>query len=229
MLAYETRRVDRSPDADHVRRCARCGAAALVCVRDWQHRILGFDTGTWTLDLECRACGAKVTLRPRQHIVAQRVLAFLLLPAVIPSVAFFANARRMARVWSDNPVVFGSVAPRRPSPNERVCAACRRTARCTAVHRREMQGISVGTRYAYRCTGCGRAFTIYDGRSVIYTAMIASVLSAFGALVVAIPPGAAVGAQASNRWFGVGFLILGTTAWVLCALQFRTRSIHPLA
>jgi hypothetical protein len=88
--------------------------------------------------------------------------------------------------------------------------------------------MSVGTRYRYLCSQCAQAFTFPDGRSVVFTVVIASLLTATGTPVVAFPPGAAVGAEASNRWFGVGLLVFAALAWVALALQLQARRAHPL-
>jgi hypothetical protein len=214
---------------DELRRCARCGQAALVCARDWQHRVLGVATGTWTRELECRSCGAKVTLYSPKHIAVERVFAFVMLPAIFPGLYFLASARRKARAWSDNPVVGGASTSPPRGPGDRVCAGCRGRARCTAMHRRQMWGRDVGTRCRYACSRCAKVFTVHDGRGVAFSLAVASLLTVMAALVVAIPPGSDVGAEASNRWFGVGLSVIAALGWIALALQLRARRVHPMA
>jgi hypothetical protein len=213
---------------NEVRRCARCGAAALVCVRDWQHKIMGIAPGAWTLELECQSCGAEVTLLPQQEARMERLLAFVMLPAIIPSIFLFASARRKARAWSDNPVVDGASAPspRRAEPG-RACAACRGVAHPSEIGRQQGLGISIGTHTRYTCSGCANEFAVHDRRAVAFAFAAAIVLSAMGALVVAFPPGSDVGAELSNRWFGVGLLAVAAIAWVILVLRIRARRAHP--
>jgi hypothetical protein len=214
-----------SGEATDVRRCARCGQATLVCVREWQHRIVGITTQTRTLDLACRSCGTKVTLHPHTRIAAERLFACLMIPAVFPSLFFFASAARKARAWTDNPVV-GS-APHVPSgPRRRQCL-CASTASCERIFQRRMQGIPVGTRYEFRCERCGSVFTVHDAAGIVFSFVAAAVVSAVAVLLVAVPPGSAVGAERSNQWFGFGLAAVAAFAWVSFGLQLRTRAIHP--
>lgn len=221
---------DRPEQADQVRRCARCGAGALVCVQAWQHRVAGLRTGSWTLDFACRSCGARVTLHPQQQIRVERLFAYVMLPAIFPSIFFFARARRKARAWSDNPVVSGaSAAPLESGEPARACGVCPGLAQCTEIGRQQIQGIVSGTRRRYTCSRCGNDFTVHDDRAVVFSFVAATMLSAIGALLVAFPPGSAVGAEASNRWFGVALLAVAALAWVIVALRIRQRRAHPIA
>jgi hypothetical protein len=90
-----------------------------------------------------------------------------------------------------------------------------------------MQGIPVGTRHQYRCSVCARTFTVHDNRSIVFSLTIAIVLCGVGALVIAVPPGSAVGAAQSNQWFGVGLVAFGAIAWLMVALAIRGRIDHP--
>lgn len=220
---------DRPMHADEVRRCARCGAGALVCVQAWQLRFAGVGTDSWTLDYACQSCGAEVTLHPQKQIRVERLFAFLMLPAIIPSILFLASARRKARAWSDNPVISGATVV--PLPREepaRACSACQGIARCTEIGRRQTRWLSLGTRYRYTCSRCASGFTVHDDRAVAFAFVAASVLSAMGALVVAFPPGSEVGATASGRWFGVALLAVAAMAWVSFARRICARRAHPL-
>ncbi len=221
---------DHPTQATEVRRCARCGAGALVCVQAWQHRVGGLQTGSWTLDYACQRCGAKVTLLPQRQILVERLFAYLMLPAIFPSLFFFASARRKARAWSDNPVVVGaSATPLNPEKPARTCSVCRGPARCTEVGRRQTRWISLGTRCLYTCTTCGSSFTVHDDRAIAFAFVAAAVLSAAGTLVVLVPPGAKVGAEASNRWLGVSALVVAVAAWTAFARRIGSRRAHPTA
>lgn len=45
---------------------------------------------------------------------------------------------------------------------------------------------------------------------------------------VVFPPGSAVGADASNRWVGVGLLALSALAWTTLVLWLRARRAHSI-
>lgn len=221
---------DRPREASEVRRCARCGAAALVCVESWQHRVVGVPTPVWTLNFECQSCHVEVTLHPQHHIRVERLFAFVLLPALFPSVYFFASARRKTRAWTDNPVVPGATAPPiQRGPPARICAACLGLARCSEIALRRTRWVSLGKRFRYTCTACASDFTVHDDRSFVFGFAAATVLSAVGTLIVRFPPGAAVGATQSNRWFGVALLAFAVGAWLMLARWLLARRAHPLA
>lgn len=204
------------------RRCARCGQPELVCTNDWRLRVAGVDTPGRVLDFRCRSCGAEVTLVPRKEIAIDRLFAWLFLPAIFPSVIFFARARRKERAYADNPIVPGRYAGP-PEPPRRLCT-CGRAARCVASRTNVRR---TGTRRAYRCEGCGRAFVVHDARGILQLGLGACVLAAAGVLVMLAPPGGAVGAQASNRWFGVMLAAAGLVGWVVTGAWVRGRVVHP--
>lgn len=211
-------------DATQVRRCARCTLPTLFCVRAWHHRFAGIDTPSRTLELRCASCGAEVTLHPHTKIAAERLIAILMIPAVFPSLYFFASARRKARAWNDNPVVGGHHHP--VGPPDRWCS-CGCAASCVRLRQQRVNGIPVGTRSDYRCGACSRTFTVPDVAHLVFLFVISSLVFAAGALVIAFPPGQAVGAEASNRWFGVGLVVVGALGWVMVGLGIRARMIHP--
>ena len=185
---------------------------------------------TETLELECSTCRAKVVLHPQTTILAERVLAFVLMPAVIPGVYFLTRARRKAHAWTDNPVVGDtrSLAPSRPGPPPRLCA-CGSSADCVAIARQGTWSVPLGLRHDYLCAGCQRRFGVHDVAGVAVVGLLAAVLWAVGALVVLHPPGTAVGAAASNQRFGVGLIVLGVVAAAVCAARARSRRLHPTA
>lgn len=221
------RHLDDGGQAREVRRCARCGAAALACIRAWRHRVLGVDTSMWTLELGCQSCGAEVTLHPPKKIALERIFAILLVPTIVGSLIFFARARANARAWRDNPVVAAVAAPARRVPPTRRCA-CRGGAACSEMGRRQVLGVAIGTRFRHTCDHCGRVFTVHDVRAVVATSVLASVLTALGALIVIHPPGSDVGAAASNRWFGMALLVLAAIAWIAVPRRIRARRAHPI-
>lgn len=219
----------KAPLPAEIRRCARCGHVALVVVRAWQHRMVGINTGTRTLQLRCQSCGIEVVLHSEKTIRAERILGFLLMPAIIPGIIFLASARKKARAWTDNPVVEGA-APRdeqRAGPPSRRCD-CSGTAECVAIVRKGTWTRPVGTRCDYRCTRCGKGFAVHDVGGVVFASLIASVLFAAGAIVIIHPPGAAVGAEESNRCIGFGMVVLGVLASLVFALRLRGRLAHPV-
>lgn len=219
---------DRPREASEVRRCSRCGAASLVCVESWERRVVGVRTGSWILTFECQSCRVEVTLHPHREILIERLFAFLMLPAIFPGLFFFASARRKARAWADNPVISGSSVSFQREPPARVCAACLGVARCSEIGRRQTRGVTLGTRFRYTCSGCASDFTVRDDRSLVFAFVSASVLSSVGTLVVMFPPGSAVGATASNRWFGVAVLGIALATWLTLVGWIRARRAHPL-
>lgn len=213
-------------NATEVRRCANCKQPTLVCVHDWRHVVLGIPTPSRTLDLQCTSCGVKVTLHPQTKIKTERFFAFLMIPAIFPSLYFFASARRKARAWTDNPIVTG--AHHTPgTPRARLCD-CGGAAACVAIRQNRMQSIPIGTRHVYRCAACAESFTVSDVTGIVFSLVAGFGLAGFGALILAFPPGSAVGAERSNAWFGVGLLACAALAWAMAALQVRARVIHPL-
>jgi DNA-directed RNA polymerase subunit RPC12/RpoP len=213
-----------------VRHCARCGRAALTVVHAWQKRFAGIDTQTQILELACQSCGTQVVLHPEATIRAERLLGYLLLPAIIPGILFLARARKKARAWSDNPLVEEAGRPAESAPTglpQRRCA-CTGAADCVAIVRKGTWERPIGMRYDYRCARCGDRFKVHDVGGVVFAGLLAAALSAAGALVMLHPPGTAVGADQSNRWFGVGMAVLGAVAWLVFASRIRGRLLHPV-
>lgn len=219
---------DRMPDpAAEVRRCARCGEAALVVEQAWQHRFAGVVTGTQTLELACRSCGANVVLHPWTKIRVEQVMAVLFMPAIIPGLFFFFSARKKARAWSENPLVTGapSFAPR-PGPPARRCD-CGVAADCVALAREGTWDWVIGRRSDFLCSQCGTRFSVHDVRGVVFMSLAAVALFAAGALVILHPPGSAVGAERSNQGFGVAMLAFGVVAMLVFARRVWLRAMHP--
>ena len=182
-------------------------------------------TPSHTLEFECRSCGAKVTLHPQNQIAAERLMAYLLMPAIFPSLFFFARARRKTRAWTDNPVV-GGLKHLPTAPPHRWCA-CSGAAPCVRIIQRRAGGLPIGTRHEYRCEACTRTFTVPDVTSLVVSFVSAIVLCGFGALIIVSPPGAAVGAEQSNQWFCLALVAFGLIAWLMLAFGIRARVNHP--
>lgn len=216
----------RTGPGTELRRCSTCGAPTLACVRDWQHRLLGAPTPSRTQEFACQRCGFRVTLQPRAQIDAARLFAWLLLPAVLPGVIFFARARRMERAWTDHPLVGFTPSP--PSLGPVRACLCGGAAACVGLQQRRVQGLPIGTRATYACPRCGCTFEVSDGRGVLSMAVAAFALSAFGLLLVVSPPGSDVGAEHHNRLFGVAVLVLGALTWAMLVSRIRVRAHHPL-
>lgn len=200
-----------------------------MVARSWQHRFAGVPTQTYTHDLECAGCKARGTLIPWRAINIERVFGLLMLPAIIPGLIFLSSARRKARAWQDNPVVEGAVSPglpRQPEPRRR--CDCGGLADCTAIIRLGTTSMPLGTRRDYRCVRCERPFGVHDGWGMVSMALIGVALSGAGSFIIAFPPGAAVGAEASNSLFGVALVVFGALAFVLFAARVHGRATHPL-
>lgn len=212
-----------------VRRCARCQQASLVVDHAWQHRYAGVATGTQTLELSCRSCGAKVVLHPWTKIRVEQVMAVLFMPAIVPGLFFFFSARKKARAWSENPLVAGapSFEPP-PGPPARRCG-CGEAAPCVVLAREGTWDWVIGRRSEHLCPKCGRRFAVHDVRGVLFAGVVALVLFAAGGFVVLHPPGAAVGAAQSNRLFGVAMLGFGVSAALVFALRLARRAKHPIS
>jgi hypothetical protein len=73
-----------------------------------------------------------------------------------------------------------------------------------------------------------RTFQVHSPVYLVSLSAIAGVFSSFGALIVAHPPGAAVGATHSNRWFGFGLAAFGALGWLVAAFLLRRRLKHPV-
>lgn len=197
--------------------------------RAWQHRFAGVVTGTQTLELACRSCGAKVVLHPWTKIRVEQVMAVVFMPAIIPGLIFFFSARTKARAWSENPLVDGAPAfAPKPGPPARRCH-CGAAADCAAVAREGTWDWVIGRRSDHLCAQCGRRFSVHDVHGVVFMSLLALALFAVGALVVLHPPGSAVGAERSNQGFGVATLVFGASATLVFARRVWLRARHPLA
>lgn len=86
--------------------------------------------------------------------------------------------------------------------------------------------LPIGTAQGHRCPHCARTFVVYDVPGLVFPAFAALVLAGFGALIIAFPPGSAVGAQESNGLFGVALCVAGAIA-LLLLVRLGARQLHP--
>lgn len=104
------------------------------------------------------------------------------------------------------------------------CGAPARNVRIVQVRLRRM--IPIGEVHEYSCDACKRTFNVHDGWSVAFSMGSAAFLTGVGALVTMFPPGSAVGAESSNRWFGIGLLAIGVLTWIVPTLRIGQRLRH---
>ena len=104
------------------------------------------------------------------------------------------------------------------------CGSAARNVRIVQVRLRGM--IPIGEIHEYSCPACKRTFNLHNGWSVAFSMGSAAFLTAVGALVTAFPPGSAVGAESSNRWFGVGLLAIGVLTWIVPTVRIAGRLRH---
>lgn len=82
-------------------------------------------------------------------------------------------------------------------------------------------------RYEHTCGSCNTTFSVGDTKRILSALFAAVALSCVAALIVAHPPGSALGAATENRWYGLGLTAFGAAAWLRLALMIRGRSAHP--
>lgn len=125
-----------------VRRCAKCGEAAVLLATEWQHTVGGTRINQSTRDFRCHHCGAKFTLVPKVNSIIFIVMGLIMSFAIFPlglSLWGWLALRRDRR----NPVVPGAPPPRlryRDGPPLRRCA-CGRDATTTKITRERINGI----------------------------------------------------------------------------------------
>lgn len=186
-------------------------------------------SGERTFELACASCGATVVLHPPRRIAIERVLALIMLPAIIPGLIFLSRARTKARAWTDNPVVEGAtpIQPANAGLPSRQCS-CLGIADGVAIVMQGRWDFVLGTRHEYRCRVCSRQFAVHDRSSIVSAALISAGLVAAGWFVIVHPPGAAVGAERSNQWFGVASVAIGVLTVLLFLRRAWSRVAHPL-
>lgn len=117
--------------------------------------------------------------------------------------------------------------PARPEDAMRRCR-CGSAARCAEVLEQRVRGLPIGRRYVFVCEACRATFTIDDAAHTAFLWTAAAGLAGATWLLALHPPGAAVGAADTNRWFAlpVGLGALGYVALSCRALVRRTQ--HPI-
>ena len=112
-------------------------------------------------------------------------------------------------------------------PPDRSCA-CGETARCVGQSIERAKGIPVGTKYEYRCDGCKQHFATHSAGGIAFVAFGALFLSSIAWLLVAHPPGSAVGAEENNRW--AGWVLCGFAAimWAMLGARLLALQRHPV-
>lgn len=127
------------------------------------------------------------------------------------------------------PALRHGAPPERARPEDalRRCG-CGSRARCTHVQQQRLRGLPIGVRYQFVCDACRATFAIDDAAHTAFLFVAAAGLSGATWLLALHPPGAAVGATDTNRWFAlpVGLGALAYVALFLRALFRRAR--HPV-
>ncbi|MBL8954520.1 MAG: hypothetical protein JNK82_27320 [Myxococcaceae bacterium] len=90
-----------------------------------------------------------------------------------------------------------------------------------------MRGLTVGTHFHHVCAACKSDFSVPSTGAISFSFFATLFLAGVGAIVVINPPGAAVGAQDDNRWFGWGLLAFAFGGLVVFAARLRARVLHP--
>jgi hypothetical protein len=113
--------------------------------------------------------------------------------------------------------------------NSGVARRCRCGApapRVRVVQERLKSIIPIGIVYEHSCAACGLTFNVHSVTAVLFASFAAAFLTAAGALVTLHPPGSAVGAADTNRWFGVGLLVIGLLTWIVPVARIVGRARH---
>ncbi len=180
-------------EAQEVRRCHSCKAAAVLPGTAWKHTHWGVSSNVTTREFRCQACGKGFSIRPRARLVGYLIAGVLLLPTCI-GLPVLAMAWWMWKQDAWNPVLPDAAPVQRRfpvGPLPRRCSACSGAAVATRVTRHVHNGVPMGTDTVFTCQGCGQEFTLDSpwGHvvSVASTALIGGVAAAF--LLVAESPG----------------------------------------
>lgn len=174
-------------DPNEVRQCWRCGQAAAVCIRNWDHTTWGVSSGMATRDFACQSCGHRFTLVPKARLIGLGVVFALTAIACIPIP--FVGGWLLYRIWPwwRCPVVTGAPYPvvrfRDLEPLRR-CAKCQSPASCRHVTRRTTNGIPTGTEHEYGCARCGATFTMSSPGGIVFSLFGMVFLGLLGALTI---------------------------------------------
>lgn len=108
----------------------------------------------------------------------------------------------------------------------RLCECGAAAPRVRVVQERLRRIIPIGKVHEHSCAACGVTFNVRSVTAVLFASFAAALLTAAGALVTLHPPGSAVGAAESNRWFGVGVLAVAVLAWIVPVARIVVRARH---
>ncbi len=172
----------REPKAE-VRRCGRCGAAAVICCQAWHHSMNGISTGAVTRECRCQACGADVTLHDPKAIRNLKIVGYIFLVTVFMGPILLVAAWRRGRAWDAHPLVDGAPRPRITSwrgPGNRRCGGCGQIARLVGVTRHSHNGVPTGTDCAYACPSCNREFVTESAGGVAFSVCVGGLMAVAG-------------------------------------------------
>lgn len=210
--------------AIEVRKCKRCGRAAVTLVSSWQHTMWGASTGTSTRDYRCQACGARFTIHPGTKQLGLWIAGVLLLPALV-GVVPLVMAWRRSRVDRDNPIVPDAPAPQiryRDGPPLRTCGKCGGTAAAAKITRRSHNGLPSGIEYEYVCSQCKKEFVVESLWGQTLAAIISSLVAGGGLLVLMT-----VESPLSRYGWGIGLSLVGLLLFAQMAGRVRNRFANP--
>ena len=88
-------------------------------------------------------------------------------------------------------------------------------------------GIPAGIFWEHHCPVCNARFRVPSIGAIIFSAAAATVVTAVGLLLTLYPPGSAVGATESNRYFGIAILVVGLLGWIMPGSRIFRRIRHP--
>lgn len=169
-----------------VRRCAKCGATAVLLETDWAHSTFGVKSSQRTLDFRCQGCGVRFRIRSKAHRLGTLIAGILLLPTCMGA-PILGWAWWMHQQDPRNPVVPGAPLPPvrfAMGPPRRRCAACSGSCIAISVVANTHNGIPTGTDYTYRCTKCSHTFEIESPWGQVFNVMAALALGLIGLAVL---------------------------------------------
>jgi len=167
-----------------VRRCGRCGKDAVIVCQAWEQAFNGMSTGAVTRDCRCQACGTQVTLRDPKAIRNMKIVAWIMVIAIIPTPFMLAMVWRWNRRWDKNPLVPDAPFPKIQhwrGPGNRRCGGCGKVARLVGVTRHSHNGIPTGTDCSYSCPSCNRSFETESIGGLLFSLVIGGGIGAGGA------------------------------------------------
>lgn len=207
-----------SANANEVRKCAKCGQATAVCIRDWQVTRFGLSTGSSTRDFCCQSCGHRFTLAQVPQIVAFGILTVLLAITLCGGFVFACLTASCIWPYVANPVVPGAPMPLvrfRATEPRRKCASCGGVTTCRLVTKHTVNLLPMGHSYDYACTACRHTFRLRSAGRLAAMALGGSFL-----LVIGIPT-VTVG-------LGLIFLLAAAIYWGVFSWSLANLVRHPV-